>query len=31
MDFALNIPILWLGDWITLGKFYAGGMKAART
>lgn len=30
-DYLFNIPILWIGDAITLGKFYAGGWKAART
>lgn len=31
MDLAMNIPILWAGDWMTFAKFYAGGWKAART
>lgn len=30
MDLALNLPLLWVGDIITLGKAYAGGWKATR-
>lgn len=29
-DLLMNIPILWAGDWMTFGKMYAGGWKAAR-
>lgn len=29
-DLITNIPILWLGDWVSFGKAYAGGWKAAR-